>query len=88
MYAPRGDEEAGGGPRERHIAAEDSARGIGGLFDDGLGDLGVRVTALVERAAWQSTAACRSCQLPANALALPVHLLVLPLRSGRIYTGS
>jgi hypothetical protein len=40
-------------------------------------DLGVRVTALVQRAARQSPAACRSCQLPANALALPLHLLVL-----------
>ena len=32
LYAPRGDEEAGGGPRERHIAAEDSARGNRGLI--------------------------------------------------------
>ena len=80
LYAPRGDEEAGGGPREGQIAAEDSARGNRGLLDDGLGDLGVRVTALVQRAAWQSTAACRSCQLSVNALALPVHLLVLKLR--------
>jgi hypothetical protein len=26
LYASRGDEEAGGGPRERHIAAEDTPR--------------------------------------------------------------
>ena len=31
--------------------------GIGGLLDDGLRDLGVRVTALVQRAARQSPAA-------------------------------
>jgi hypothetical protein len=26
LYAPRGDEEAAGGPRERHIVAEDTPR--------------------------------------------------------------
>jgi hypothetical protein len=27
LYAPRGDKEAGGGPRERHIAPEGTPRG-------------------------------------------------------------
>jgi hypothetical protein len=36
LYAPRGDEEAGGGPRERHIAPEDLHGGIGRLLDDAL----------------------------------------------------
>jgi hypothetical protein len=42
--------------------------GIGRLLDDGLRDLGVRVTALVQRAACECSDACRCCQLPANAL--------------------
>ena len=62
--------------------------GIGRVLDDGLRDLGVRVTALVQRAACDCRDACRCCELPANALALPLHVLVLPLRSARIYRGS
>ncbi len=62
LYAPRGDEEAGGGPH------------------DGLRDLGVRVTALVQRAACECSDACRCCQLPANALALALNILVVELR--------
>ena len=38
------------------------------VLDDGLRDLGVRVTALVQRAACECSDACRFCQLPANAL--------------------
>ncbi len=54
--------------------------GIGRLLDDGLRDLGVRVTALVQRAAYECSDACRCCQLPANALALPLYSLVVELR--------
>jgi hypothetical protein len=43
--------------------------GIGRLLNDGLRDLGVRVTALVQRAAREYSDACRCCQLPADALA-------------------
>ena len=73
LYAPRGDEEAGGGPRERHIAAEHTPRRNRPLvrlvyFKCGLRDVGVRVTALVQRAACECSDACRCCQLPANAL--------------------
>jgi hypothetical protein len=42
--------------------------GIGRLLDDGLRDLGVRVTALVQRGACECSDACRCCQLPVNAL--------------------
>jgi hypothetical protein len=54
--------------------------GIGRLLDDGLRDLDVRVTALVQRAACECSDACRCCQLPANALALPLDILVVELR--------
>jgi hypothetical protein len=40
LYAPRGDEEAGGGPRERHIAADNTPPRNKPLLDDGLCDLG------------------------------------------------
>ncbi len=53
--------------------------GIGLLLDDGLRDLGVRVTALVQRAACECSDACRCCE-PANALALPLSILVVELR--------
>jgi hypothetical protein len=43
-------------------------RRIGLLLDDGLRDLGVRMTALVQRGACECSDACRCCQLPATAL--------------------
>ena len=55
-------------------------RGIGRLLDDGLRDLGVSVTALVQRGACACSDACRCCQLPAHALALSLDRLVLLLR--------
>ena len=58
----------------------DGRLGIGRLLDDGLRDLGVRVTALVQRAACECSDAWRCCQLPANALALPLDILVVELR--------
>ncbi len=42
--------------------------GTGRSLDDGLRALGVRVTALVQRAACECSDACQCCQLPANAL--------------------
>ncbi len=48
-------------------------------IDDGLRDLRVRVTALVQRAACECSDACRCCQLPATALALPLDILVVEL---------
>ena len=51
-------------------------RGIGRLLDDTQRDLGVIVTALVERAVCECTDACRVCELPGNALALSVYILV------------
>jgi hypothetical protein len=48
--------------------AEAISGGVGRLLDDGLRDLGVRVTALVQRAACECSDAWRCCQLPANAL--------------------
>jgi hypothetical protein len=54
--------------------------GIGRLLDDGLRDLGVRVPALVQRAACECSDACRCCQLPANALALPLDIVVVQIR--------
>ena len=80
LYAPRGDEEAGGGPRERHIAAENTPPRNRPLLDDGLRDLGVRVTDLVQRAASERSDACWCCELPANALLLPLYILVVELR--------
>ena len=80
LYAPRGDEEADGGPRERHIAAEDTPPRNRPLLDDGLRDLGVRVTDLVQRAACECSDACWCCELPANALVLPLYILVVELR--------
>ena len=55
-------------------------RRIGRLLDDGLRDLRVSVTALVQRGACECSDACRCCQLPANALALPLRSLVVELR--------
>ena len=48
-------------------------RGIGRFLDDAQGDLGVSV---VQRAACACRDACRCYELPANALALPVYILV------------
>jgi hypothetical protein len=45
-------------------------------IDDGLRDLRVRVTALVQRAACECSDACRCCQLPGTALALPMYMNV------------
>jgi len=50
--------------------------GIGRLLDDAQRDLGVRVTALVQRAACECRDAWRCCELPANVLALTVCILV------------
>ncbi len=59
----------------------------GRSLDDGLRTLGVRVTVLVQRAACECSDACRCCQLPANALALPLDSLVVQLRQNiQIYT--
>ena len=55
-------------------------RRIGRLLDDGLRDLRVSVPALVHRGACACSEACRCCQLPAHALALPLDSLVLLLR--------
>ena len=55
-------------------------RRIGRLLDDALRDLGVRVTVLVQRAACECSDACRCCERPANALALPLYILVVELR--------
>ena len=71
---PDEDEEAGGGPRERHIAADNAPPWNRPLLDDGLCGL-VRVTALVQRAACKCDA-CWCCELPANALVLPLYILV------------
>ena len=51
-------------------------RGIGRLLDDAQRDLGVSVTALVQRAACECSDACLCCELRVNALALPVYILV------------
>jgi hypothetical protein len=98
LYAPRGDEEAGGGPRGRHIisVAEGTPRRNRPLhscftpldIDDGLRDVGVRVTVLVQRAACECSDAWRCCQLPDNALALPLDILVVQLRSTYIHTHT
>jgi hypothetical protein len=79
-YAARGHEQPAGAPRERHIGRRILLRRIGRLLDDGLRDLGVRVTALVQRGACACSDACRCCQLPASALALPLDSLVVHLR--------
>jgi hypothetical protein len=54
--------------------------GIRRLLDDGLRDLVVRVTALVQRAACECSDTWRCCELPANALALPLDIWVMELR--------
>ena len=51
MYAPRGDEQSGRGPRQGHMTAEDTPRRNRSRIDEGMHDLGVTVTALVQRAA-------------------------------------
>jgi hypothetical protein len=43
--------------------------GGGRVLDDGLRDLGVRVTALVQRTACECSDASRCCKLPADVLA-------------------
>jgi hypothetical protein len=51
-------------------------RGIGLVLDDTQRDMGVNVTALVQRAVYECTDACRCCELSGNTLALPVYILV------------
>ena len=79
LYAPRGDEEAGGGPRERHITVENTPPRNRPPLDDGLCDLGVSVTALVQRAACKCSDTCWCCELPASTLVLPLYILVVEL---------
>jgi hypothetical protein len=63
------------GSREGGVVAEDTPR-IGRLLDGTKCDLGLSVTALVERAVCGCNDACRCCELPGNAIALPVYILV------------
>ncbi len=51
-------------------------RGIERLLDDTQRDLGVIVTALVNRAVRECTDACRCSELSGNALTLSVYILV------------
>ena len=69
MGAARAHEQPAGAPRERHIAPEQySLLNRLLILDDGLRDLGVMKTALVQRGACECSDACRCCELPGTAL--------------------
>ena len=78
-YAPRGGEQADGGHRASDTLWQRILHGkkVRILLGDGLRDLGVRVTALAQRAACECSYACRCCQLPAKALALALDIMVV-----------
>jgi hypothetical protein len=78
-YALRGYEQADGGHRASDTLRQRILHGKIGriLLGDGLRDLGLRVTALAQRAACECSYACRCCQLPAKALALALDIMVV-----------